>query len=180
MVGAVKSFDVGVLVWLARLDVPDGHAMGLGHCMNTSPKNSGPLSVRRTGRCALDAGRGDRGVHFGADEPAIEVVGDIEGPERAPTGQRIELDAWRSCWQPQSDRNIAHRFCLGYRFGHQSPSCGFRIPRAINTCRWRSRAFAMIVSNIAAVSASVSGGVSSSTTILSRQCLGCLFFKKNI
>jgi len=47
---AVEAFDEGVLVGLAKLDVSQRHAtpLSLAHWVNASPRNSGPLSDRRT------------------------------------------------------------------------------------------------------------------------------------
>jgi len=45
--GPLEAFDVGVLVRLAGLDVANCHCVGPAHWMNVSPRNSGPLSVRR-------------------------------------------------------------------------------------------------------------------------------------
>jgi hypothetical protein len=47
--GAVEALDVRILIWLAGLDVPQGHAVDPGPLDAASPRNSGPLSVRGAG-----------------------------------------------------------------------------------------------------------------------------------
>jgi len=44
--GAIEAFDVGVLIWLARLDVVELHSLIRHQAINTWDRYSGPLSTR--------------------------------------------------------------------------------------------------------------------------------------
>src|SRR5690606_15762295 len=121
--GPVEAFDVGVLVGLAWLDVPDGHAVELG------PLHEGLAQELRAVVGAQDlrqavvalelledadqARGGDRGVDLDVQRLAVEVVDYVEGPEATATGQRIGHEVGRpdGVWQTRHVQR--HAFALG-------------------------------------------------------------------
>jgi len=97
--GPVEAFDVGILVGLARLDVPDRHAVELGPLHQSFAEELRAIVGAQHLRQAVvalelledtDQARGRyRGVDLDVQRLAVEVVDHVEGPEAAATSQRI-------------------------------------------------------------------------------------------
>lgn len=97
--GAVEAFDVGVLGWLARLDMDQGDAMPLRPLLEGGTDELRTVVQAQPFRGAAqfhqllqrtdDPRRGQAAVDFDLHRFTVEVVVDVEGPEAAPRPQRI-------------------------------------------------------------------------------------------
>jgi hypothetical protein len=97
--GPVEAFDVGVLVGLAGLDVPDGHTVELGPLHEGLAQKLRAVVGAQDLRQAVVAlelledanqARGrDRRVDFDMQRLAVEVVNHVESPEPATARERV-------------------------------------------------------------------------------------------
>jgi len=95
----VESFDIGVLIRLARLDVLNCHARRLGPTdEGLAQELRAVVGAQHLGQASFLAQsfkhpyqplRGNRGVCLDMHNLPVEVIHDIEQPEPLATGQRI-------------------------------------------------------------------------------------------
>lgn len=98
-VAAVEAFDVGVLVWLARLDVVDHHAVRFAPRGEHLAQELGAIvSAQHVRQAAFGLQlfehahqpfTGERGIDLDAQRFTVEVIEHVEGPEPYAVVKRI-------------------------------------------------------------------------------------------